>query len=109
MKRPLSVTILAWLFIAVGVVSFIYGFPLHGVHADDFLAESVRLSGIVAGLFILRGENWARWLALSWIAFHAGLSAFHSLRETAIHTLFCIVFAIILFRPNATQYFRNSD
>ena len=84
MKRPLSVTILSWIYIAVGVVSFIYGAPLHAIHADDVIAESVRLSGIIAGAFMLRGENWARWLAIAWIAFHIGLSAFHNLRELAV-------------------------
>jgi hypothetical protein len=109
MRRPRAVTILAWIYIAVGVVSFIYGFPLHAPHSDDLLAESVRLSGIVAGAFMLRGENWARWLALAWIAFHVGLSAFHSLREVAIHSLFGIVIAVLLFRPNAAEYFRTPD
>ncbi len=106
MKRPLAVTILAWIYIAVGVVSFIYGFPLHGVHADDLLAESVRLSGIIAGAWMLRGENWARWLAIAWIAFHVGLSAFSSLREMAAHAAFGIVIAVLLFRPNAADYFK---
>lgn len=58
MKRPLAVTIVAWVYIVVGVVSFIYGFPLHAIHGDDVLAESVRLSGIAAGVWMLRGANW---------------------------------------------------
>jgi hypothetical protein len=106
MKRPLSITILAWIYIAIGVVSFIYGAPLHAIHADDVLAESVRLSGIVAGAWMLRGENWARWLAIAWILFHVGLSAFHNLRELAVHTVFGIAIATFLFRPNAARYFR---
>lgn len=106
MKRPRAVTILAWIYIAVGIVSFVYGLPLHGVHADDLLAESVRLSGIVAGAFMLRGKNWARWLAIAWIAFHVALSAFHELRELAVHAAFAVVIAISLFRPNAENYFK---
>ena len=106
MKRPLSVTILAWIYIAVGAVSFIYGAPLHAIHADDVMAESVRLSGIIAGAWMLRGENWARWLAIAWILFHVGLSAFHNLRELAVHAVFGVVIAILLFRPNAARYFR---
>ena len=34
---------------------------------------------IVCGVFLLRGHNWARWLALAWIAFHVVLSAFHAI------------------------------
>ena len=109
MKRPISVTILAWIYIAVAVASFVYGFPLHGVHWDDILAESVRLSGLIAGIWMLRGENWARWLAIAWIAFHIGLSAFHNVREVAAHTAFGIVIAVILFRPNAANYFRRES
>ena len=108
MTRPLSVTIVSWIYIAVGAVSFAYGFPRHSIHADDFLAECVRLSGIVAGAFMLRGENWARWLALAWIVFHVGLSAFHLLGELAVHSGFCIVIAFILFRRDASRYFRDS-
>jgi hypothetical protein len=107
MKRPLSVTILAWIYIVVGVVSFVYGAPLHGVHADDILAESVRLSGIIAGVWMLRGENWARWLAIAWIVFHIALSAFHLLGELAMHTAFGVVIAILLFRPDAARYFHT--
>jgi hypothetical protein len=106
MKRPLSITILAWIYIAVGVVSFIYGAPLHGIHADDLLAESVRLSGIIAGAYMLRGENWARWLAIAWIVFHIALSAFHLLGELAMHAAFGVIIVIVLFRPNATRYFK---
>ena len=109
MKRPLSVTILAWLYIAVGAASFVYGFPLHGVQWDDILAESVRLSGLVAGIWMLRGENWARWLAIAWIAFHIGLSAFQNLREVVAHTAFGVVIAVILFRPSANRLFRAAS
>ena len=28
------------------------------------------LLAILSGVFMLRGQNWARWLALAWIAFH---------------------------------------
>ena len=107
MKRPRAVTILAWIYIVVGVVSFVYGFPRHAIHADDLLAESVRLSGIIAGAWMLRGENWARWLAIAWIAFHVALSAFHELRELAVHAAFGVAIAIFLFRPDAANYFRR--
>ncbi len=55
---------------------------------------------------MLRGHNWARWLALAWIAFHVVLSAFHALAELAVHSLFCAIMAYFLFRPAANGYFR---
>lgn len=109
-KRPLSVTIIGCLYIATGVFSLAF-------HIADFKAQHpfqydivwislVRLLAIVCGAYMLRGSNWARWLALAWIAFHVILSAFHSPSELMIHSLLCAVFAYFLLRPRAAQYFR---
>ncbi|MCU1261762.1 MAG: Quinone oxidoreductase, partial [Bryobacterales bacterium] len=72
---------------------------------DVVWAEVVELLAIIAGAFMLRGHNWARWLALAWMAFHVVLSAFHAFREFAIHCLFCAVIAWLLFRPKVARYF----
>ncbi len=37
---------------------------------------------------MLRGSNWARWLALAWIAFHVFLSFLHSWQQVLVHCLF---------------------
>jgi hypothetical protein len=108
-KRPLAVTIIAWVYIAVGTI----GFAAHsgGLRARDWLAydnvliEVVEIVAVVAGVFTLRGRNWARWLTVAWIAFHVVLSAFHSLRELVIHGLIWGVIAWMLFRPEANNYF----
>jgi hypothetical protein len=55
------------------------------------------------------GQNWARWLALAWIAFHVVLSALHPIPELIIHAVFCAVFAWLLFRPEAARYFRGAQ
>jgi hypothetical protein len=112
-KRPLSVTIISWLFIAAGAVGFTY-------HITEFKAQGqfqyalvwislVRLLAILAGLFMLRGRNWARWLLLVWIAFHVVLSAFHTLSELAMHGVLFAVVAYFLFRPKASAYFREPE
>jgi hypothetical protein len=112
-KRPLPVTILACVYMLAGTVGFTYHFSeflaRHAFRYDDVWVELVRLLAIVSGLFMLRGHNWARWLAIAWIAFHVVLSAFHSLGEFAIHCLFCAVIAWFLFRPDAARYFRGSQ
>jgi hypothetical protein len=115
--RPLSVTILAWVYIVVGTVGFAYHFT--GIYAtnalrDGILTEVVEALAIVSGAFMLRGQNWARWLAIAWMAFHVVLiafgfvmSAFGAFRELAIHFLFFSVITWILFRPAAVRYFRG--
>lgn len=105
--RPLILTIFAWLLILGGLVGFVFHFPAHRppYHYDDFLPDLLELILLFAGVFILRGRNWARWLAVAWITFHVGLSFFHSLREVAVHTLILLAFACILFYPAAQTWF----
>jgi len=110
-KRPISVTILGCLYLAVGTIGFAYhGSEIiqagHAIQSDDVWVELVECVAIISGTFMLRGHNWARWLAVAWIAFHVILSAFHSFGQLAIHTLFCAVIAWFLFRPEAARYFR---
>jgi hypothetical protein len=109
-RRPFSVTVISYLFIAAGAIGFAY-------HVTEFKAQGqfeydlalvcfVRLLAILSGLFMLRGHNWARWLLLVWIVYHVILSAFHSLSELAMHTILLGVVAYFLFRPKASAYFR---
>jgi hypothetical protein len=107
-KRPISVTILACVYLAVGAIGFTYHFrEMLSLEQGSVWAELTEFLAIVSGAFMLRGHNWARWLALAWILFHVVLSAFHSPRELAIHGLFCAVIAWILFRPQGARYFRS--
>ena len=107
-KRPLSVTIVACLYLAVGAIGFIAHFrELLAGHQDAVGIEVTEAIAILCGVFLLRGQNWARWLALAWIAFHVVLSAFHTIPELVIHAMFCVVFAWVLFRPEAARYFRG--
>ena len=108
-KRPLSVTAIAWLFIAVGTVTFVYHSPglLHP-HTDDFLVEATELLALTAGLFMLRRQNWARWLALAWMAFHVALSAFPPFHGLVIHLLIFGGITYLLLRPDAADYFREA-
>ena len=110
-NRPLPVTIIACIYIAAGVVGLIYHLPdfrtQHVFQYDVIGIALLRLLAILAGAFMLRGHNWARWLALAWMASHVIVSAFHTLPEFAIHCLFCAVIAWLLFRPDAARYFRN--
>ena len=110
-KRPLSVTIIGWIYVAAGVLSL-------GYHATEFKtarpfevdAVWACLSGllaIVGGAFMQRGWNWARWLSILWMAGHVVRSAFHPLAELIMHAVLLATFAFFLFRPPAAAYFRS--
>jgi hypothetical protein len=111
-QRPASVTIIGWLYLAIGAIDFASQFPRLKTHYpfpyDILWIEVVGLIAILCGAHMLRGRNWARWVALAWIGFHVVLSAFHTLPELAIHSLFLAVLAYFLLRPTATCYFRPS-
>lgn len=112
-KRPLSVTIIAWLFVAAGVVGLAYHateFKLARPFENDALWICfVRLLAIIGGVYLLRAQNWARWLCIAWMAWHVALSAIHSLSELITHTLMLVVFTFFLFRPRASVYFRSGN
>jgi hypothetical protein len=111
-KRPLSVTIISWLFIAMGVIAFVYHFiefsTRHTFQYDGLWVLLLRLIAIVAGVFMLRGNSWARWLTIFWMAYHVVLSWFHSWQQLVIHGLFLAVLAYFLFRVDAAAYFRGT-
>ena len=109
-KRPIAVTILACVYLLVGLGGFVFHFKeLVARQPDAFVIEFVEVVAVVCGAFMLRGQNWARWLAIVWIAFHVGLSAFHPLRELLVHSVFFVVIAWILFRADARRYFRSDQ
>ncbi len=104
-KRPLPVLILSCLYIAVGTTGFVYHFSELVAHQPNSVwIEVTELLGVIAGVFMLRGHNWARWLALAWIAFHVAIS-FPVLRQVAIHSAIFAAIAWILFRSDAGRYF----
>lgn len=110
-RRPLSVTLVALLLIVAGAVGLVYHAReidfRQPFHDDTVSVELVRVVAIVAGVFLLMGRNWARWLAVAWIGFHVVISVFHSWQQVAMHAVVFAVFAYVLFRPAASRYFRN--
>lgn len=110
--RPVSVTAVGVLFIATGAIGLIYHLSdfkaLHPFPYDLVLISFVRLLAIIAGIYMLRGRNWARWLGLAWIAFHVIVGALHSVSQFAVHAVLCALIAYFLFRLPATRYFRGA-
>ncbi|HZT34201.1 MAG TPA: hypothetical protein VFA33_30195 [Bryobacteraceae bacterium] len=107
-QRPLPVTIVGYVYILVGAAGFAYHFrAMLASRSGSVWVELTELVALVCGVFILRGNNCARWAALAWIAFHVILSAFHSFRQFAIHAVICAVIAWVLFGPGGARYFRG--
>jgi hypothetical protein len=108
---PLSITIITWLFIAVGIVGFAYHateINFNDLFGNDlFFALLVRLLAVVGGIFLLRGKDWARYLLAAWLAYHVVLSFFHTLTETAMHAVLLAVVVYFLFRSKVLEYFRG--
>jgi uncharacterized membrane protein YgdD (TMEM256/DUF423 family) len=112
-KRPWSVTIISWIFVLVGV----FGVILHATEIkaqrpfqyDPVWAIGVSLVAIVCGFCMLRRNDWARWLSVAWLVFHVVLSGFHSRQELIVHGALLVVFAYLLFRPEANRYFRGAE
>jgi hypothetical protein len=105
-RRPLSITVIGWVYIAMGAVGFIYHFPeLRTGGWEAGWVELVRLFAVACGVFLLRGHNWARWGALAWIAFHVVVGALHGPGQFAMHAVFCSVIGWVLFRREARRYF----
>ena len=109
-KTPLSVIIVAVLYLAVGVVGFAYHFrTLLAWQQGSVWVEATESLAIVTGVFLLRRQNWARWLAVAWIAFHVVLSAMHSYLQASIHAAFMVLIVWALFERHAQRYFLRSE
>jgi uncharacterized membrane protein HdeD (DUF308 family) len=109
MKRPFQVTLLGWLFIAVGILSSIYHLwksPLDRWMVPILLVGAI---AIVAGVFLLRGARWARWLVLVWLAFHVVISALNSLSAAMPHVVLLLVVGYFLLGPPTSQYFQRAQ
>ena len=70
-----------------------------------------RLLLIVAGVFMLKGHNWARWLLVLWILFHIVISALHSVLYLLMHVVIFSVILYFVFRRQSSFYFsvREAD
>ena len=110
-SRPVSVTIIAWLFVVVGAGDIVLGLSdirRHQFHSDSLWPAGLGLVAIVCGLFLLRRSNWARWIAVAWLAFHVALS-FDSRSKFIVHGVLLALLAYFLFRKRANAYFRPAE
>ena len=111
MKRPITVTLIALLLLLSGVAGIAYHLTdvktWHPFPYGYVAILLIHVLDIVAGIYMLRGHNWARWVALLWIAFHLAISFFNSWSQVAVHSVVLAIFAYVLLRPAAAAYFRS--
>jgi hypothetical protein len=118
-RRPRAIVAAAWVFIVVGAGGILKDLlPLLGSGAasarEGLLAEglvglaliwTVRLLAVIGGALVLNRSNSGRWLLAVWMAFHVGLSLFHSALQAALHVAIFSALAYVLFRHQASSYF----
>lgn len=107
LKRPYEVTVAGWLFIVIGVLNTAYHLWRGALDRWMILILLLTVSAIVAGVFLLRGARWARWLALAWVAFHVVVSALNSLSDALPHVVLLLVIGYVLLGPPTAQYYRQ--
>ena len=109
LKRPYEVTAAGWLFIVIGTLNTAY--HLWKSAFDLWMVPILLLtvSAIVAGVFLLRGARWARWLALAWVAFHVVVSALSSVSAALPHAVILLIVAYVLLGPPTSQYYQQGQ
>jgi hypothetical protein len=120
-KRPVSITIIAWILIVLGGISVISttmmsnnSSVLEAMHSSPLpipLQWTMFYAGmlvmVVSGIGFLKGRNWSRYLYLIWsiVGFAIGFAT--SPMKTAMIPgfVFFLIVAAILFLPKSSAYF----
>jgi hypothetical protein len=112
---PPAITMLSFLFVAIGVISTAVHVWQFDISKPTFFEEAwiyaIGTLAVVAGIYMLRGRNWARWLALGWVCFHVIVAAFSQSIGAAIfgiliHGVFVALLAWFLFRRESQEWFK---
>jgi len=116
-KRPISITLISLLFLAMGAIALIRDLWIvawlpAGDRLSDLskhgIAYFTHLIALLSGVLMLRRSNWGRWLLVLWLAFHVVLSFFHEPFKLLFHTLLMAVVLFFLFRRRAAVYFSGT-
>ena len=113
MRRPISVTVIGSLFMLVGLIATAFWFRqfLGTAPPSDekmiWLAVAINLLAGFAGVGLLRGRNWARWMVVAWMASHVVLSLWHSVFEVCAHAVMLALLWFFLFKSRAALFFSD--
>jgi hypothetical protein len=108
-RRIPSILAVGVLFLALGVLDVYRGIaPLFGTASrlatDDMQVLAIGIAALVGGTFVLRGQNWARWLLAIWMLLHVVISMGHP-GQLIAHAVIFGYLTFLLFRPRASAYF----
>ena len=115
MTRPLSVTIVAWIVIVLGVAGAFLIIPEISKAApltsmQITFAYTGLAVAVVSGFFMLGGKNWSRWLYVAWCIFGLAYAL-----TTAPNPLLLVpgalktaIIAFVLFRRPANLFFSRA-
>jgi hypothetical protein len=70
---------------------------------DDMQVLTIGVAALVGGAFVLRGQNWARWLLAVWMLLHVAIS--EGAGQVIAHLLIFGCVAFLLFRPGVWARF----
>ncbi len=120
-KRPTSVTVVAWFVIVIAIISLISALVAYNNPMTMELMAKSKLSlplqyglmyggialSLVTGIAMLKGQNWARLLYVGWsvIGLVIGLATSPIKMAILPGALLLAVIAFFLFRPKANVYF----
>lgn len=122
-KRPISISVVAWITIISGIISFCTTtlmrdnpmaielmeknlLPISVQYILGYLGISIM---IVCGCFLLKGENWSRILYVTWNVIGFIIGGITSPMKTALIPGFIIflVIAFLLFSSKANLFFKK--
>ena len=120
-KRPRSVTVISWIFIAVGSIALLTSLLPKTPETQQRLAEfrsehslqnvlifAGPVLAVICGVFMLLRFNWARWLLVVWFGINVLGNVLHSPLRLLLPGLLFGVAIYFLFRPQATAYFQRT-
>lgn len=119
-KRPLSITLVGWLFVATGCIGLGAGLwrlrdsaaasagapDAHELMDFAFVAFSAALA-VVGGACTLRGLGLGRWLLGIWMVGHIVLGLWHPPVELLMHLALFAPLSFLLLRRPASDFFRG--
>ena len=119
--RPLSITVIAWIIIVSSAMSLVSTlFLINNPTAQELMAQSALplpvqyamifvglLVGIVCGVFMLKGANWARLLYVGWGILGFAISFITTPGKLTMlpGIIFFAIVVFFLFRPKANAFF----
>jgi hypothetical protein len=107
-RRAPTIVAVGVLFLVLGVLDVWRGIaPMMGTAShlatDDMQVLTIGVAALVGGAFVLRGQNWARWLLAVWMLLHVAIS--EGAGQVIAHLLIFGCVAFLLFRPGVWARF----